>query len=130
MEQSEAPWGRDLPFFAAAALIHMIVLAVNPRVQWGGAAAPAPEKTIAVDFVAAPPSSALAPVPAGDGKSDAIPAHGEGTYVPEKIKKTLPAKKKTISPAARAARSKMIAERRRRQTALRAARAERAALEK
>ena len=118
---------RDLPFFLVAAFFHALLLAANPSIQWGSSN-PIPEKTIAVDFVSAPPSPALAPVPAGEGHGDAIAAHGAGAYVPEKVKKSRIHKKKAISPAARAARSKARAERRQRQAAARAARAEIAAI--
>src|SRR3989338_5505101 len=79
---------RDIACLVIACLIHGAVLSANPMLHWGNSK-PLPPKTIAVEFVVAPPPTPLlAPVKGGgEGKKDLMPRHGPGAYKPQRIKK-------------------------------------------
>lgn len=141
----EDDWTRDIPFFLVACMVHGALISANPALRWGAAPAKAPEKSIAVDFVESlppQPTPMLAPVPHGDGKTDAMPQHGPGPYKPEQVKKPitkftakraqagrkLKAKIRPrvvrLSPAQKAALSRQRAQARQRARVLAAVRAE------
>ncbi|MBI5622287.1 MAG: TonB family protein [Elusimicrobia bacterium] len=86
---------RDLFFLGVAVVLHGALFAVNPGLRWGAAAKA--ERIIPVEFVQAPVSPFLAPIPPGDGKGDEMPDHGPGPVITPQTRQVEPKAKPQLS---------------------------------
>ncbi|MBI4677020.1 MAG: TonB family protein [Elusimicrobia bacterium] len=86
---------RDTFFLGVAVVLHGAIFAVDPGLRWGTLAAP--ERIIPIEFVQAPFSPFLAPIPPGDGRGDEMPDNGPGPVVIPKTPRPEPKAKPQLS---------------------------------
>ncbi|HXT00808.1 MAG TPA: TonB family protein [Elusimicrobiota bacterium] len=89
-DELEPDWVYEAPFYLVATIAYGVLLTMNPTMRWGGGRAPEP--TVPIEFVAAPPPppapavNLAAPPVVGLGHAEPAPHKGPGELKPEKIK--------------------------------------------